>query len=467
MAEELQQQQQAEVVRVERAKLAACMTCPLCHKLFRRATTISECLHTFCRRCITRKIEYEDLDTCPVCNIDLGPLPLHQLRPDHCLQDFRDKIFPYKRKRVEAEAEAESQAHETMPSLPEVMPPPLVLKPPSETVATVHVPARRKERSLSSLVINTPKLPDEPIQPAKRAKYSTKKVPVVRESVTSDDEEPIKNAADGDRLSSPETLIKIAQSRRQNGTASGTSKRLMLDKKVEEGIEESEEKSDLLKPLNHLVEELAAANKVKSNKSNPHGEVSVPVLVDTTVRANDIELPNKPNLKEQEDNKPQVCWNEVDSAASTSSSVRPTKLPTVRPKKAATPEALNVSAQATVDANSRQEQRLVPIWFSLIAANTQGGGAPLPQISSPYLRVKDGTLPISAIKKYLAQKLGLASEAEVELSICGRPLLATLQLRNLVQWWLQTVPAPERTRTSVGSSAKDFVMVLYYSRKAT
>ncbi|CAN1160234.1 E3 ubiquitin protein ligase DRIP2, partial [Linum perenne] len=32
--------------KVERKKLAACMTCPLCHNLFRRPTTISECLHT-------------------------------------------------------------------------------------------------------------------------------------------------------------------------------------------------------------------------------------------------------------------------------------------------------------------------------------------------------------------------------------------------------------------------------------
>ncbi|CAL1411186.1 unnamed protein product [Linum trigynum] len=260
-----------------------------------------------------------------------------------------------------------------MPSLPKVVPPPLVPKPPSpptpEPVATVYVPARRKERSLPSFVTNTPKVPDQYVPPAKKNKYSTKKVPAVRESVTSDYEEgPIKNDADGDILSSPETIIKIAQSRTHNGLPSGSSKRLVLDKKLKQGNEESEEKSDLLKPLNHLVEELAAANKVKSNKSNPRGEVLVPVavaLLSDTSKANDVELPN------QEEGKPQVCENQVDSAASTSSSARPTKLPTVRPKKAATSEALNVSAQDTVDANSRQEQRLVPIWFSLIAANTQ------------------------------------------------------------------------------------------------
>lgn len=34
------------LVRVRRDLLASCMTCPLCHKLFRDATTVSECLHT-------------------------------------------------------------------------------------------------------------------------------------------------------------------------------------------------------------------------------------------------------------------------------------------------------------------------------------------------------------------------------------------------------------------------------------
>jgi hypothetical protein len=35
-----------QVVKVQKERIAACMTCPLCNKLFREATTISECLHT-------------------------------------------------------------------------------------------------------------------------------------------------------------------------------------------------------------------------------------------------------------------------------------------------------------------------------------------------------------------------------------------------------------------------------------
>jgi E3 ubiquitin-protein ligase DRIP len=55
---------------------------------------------------------------------------------------------------------------------------------------------------------------------------------------------------------------------------------------------------------------------------------------------------------------------------------------------------------------------------------------------------------------------------QVEISMRGQPVVSTLQLHNLVDWWLQTASASERIRTTVGSSAKDFVMVLSYGRKA-
>uniref|UniRef100_A0A2P2KMI9 E3 ubiquitin protein ligase DRIP2-like n=1 Tax=Rhizophora mucronata TaxID=61149 RepID=A0A2P2KMI9_RHIMU len=68
------------VVKVKRETLEACMTCPLCNKLLRDATTISLCLHTFCRKCIYEKLSDEEVDCCPVCNIDLGCLPVEKLR---------------------------------------------------------------------------------------------------------------------------------------------------------------------------------------------------------------------------------------------------------------------------------------------------------------------------------------------------------------------------------------------------
>ncbi|KAG2332914.1 hypothetical protein Bca52824_004094 [Brassica carinata] len=54
-----------------------------------------------CRKCIYyEKITEDEIECCPVCDIDLGGAPLDKLRPDHILQDLRAKIFPLKRKRV-------------------------------------------------------------------------------------------------------------------------------------------------------------------------------------------------------------------------------------------------------------------------------------------------------------------------------------------------------------------------------
>jgi hypothetical protein len=36
----------SQVVKVKRETIEACMTCPLCNKLLKDATTISLCLHT-------------------------------------------------------------------------------------------------------------------------------------------------------------------------------------------------------------------------------------------------------------------------------------------------------------------------------------------------------------------------------------------------------------------------------------
>lgn len=67
-------------------------------------------------------------------------------RPDHNLQDIRAKIFPLKRRKVEA---------------PEVTP-------------TNSLPVKRKERSLSSLVVSTPKVPMQTGLTGRRTKAARK-----------------------------------------------------------------------------------------------------------------------------------------------------------------------------------------------------------------------------------------------------------------------------------------------------
>jgi len=47
----------------------------------------------------------------------------------------------------------------------------------------------------------------------------------------------------------------------------------------------------------------------------------------------------------------------------------------------------------------------------------------------------------------------------------GEPVIPTLQLHSLVDLWLETTSKHQRVAASIGSSAKEFVMVLVYSRK--
>jgi len=83
-----------------------------------------------CRKCIYQKFNDEEVECCPVCKIDLGCTPTEKLRADHSLQDVRSKLFPFKRKKIKAE----------------------------EVASSIALPTKRKERSISSLVVNTPKV---------------------------------------------------------------------------------------------------------------------------------------------------------------------------------------------------------------------------------------------------------------------------------------------------------------------
>ncbi|XP_038985502.1 E3 ubiquitin protein ligase DRIP2-like [Phoenix dactylifera] len=119
------------VLKIRRDLLEACMTCQICHKLVTDATAISECLHIFCKKCIFEKLADEEVSHCPVCNIDLGCNPFEKLRPDHNIQEIREKIFPSKK-------EKEDAGTLEVPSVP--------------------LPVRRKKRSLCSLVAETPRV---------------------------------------------------------------------------------------------------------------------------------------------------------------------------------------------------------------------------------------------------------------------------------------------------------------------
>ncbi|KAD3068595.1 hypothetical protein E3N88_36475 [Mikania micrantha] len=210
------------VVKLRRKELAACMTCPICNKLFRNATTIPECLHTFCKKCIHKKLTDEELECCPICEIDLGCVPLEKLRPDHNLQDVRGKIFPSKR-RVKA----------------------------PEVVSSVILPLRRKERSLSSLVVCTPRVSPQTTLTGKRSKGPPKRNHVGPLSL-------LTNLSR--KRMTPWMTTRIAQA--HNSSAPGPSGDPSPDKETNNG------KVDPWKPFNYLLE---VTNRSKSSKFTSHG----------------------------------------------------------------------------------------------------------------------------------------------------------------------------------------------------
>ncbi|WOL15259.1 hypothetical protein Cni_G24040 [Canna indica] len=417
---------QAQVVTVKREQLVSCMTCPLCHKLLRDATTISECLHTFCRKCIYEKLTDEEADCCPICNINLGCLPIEKLRPDHNLQDLRAKIFPFKRRKVEA----------------------------LENFPLVTLPARRKERSLSSLVVNTPRVAAQTSLTGRRTRAVTRRAatsrgisPGFRESNKSEDD-----SIDRRAENTSDNPSKLGPSRRQNAESSCST--ATKEQGMVNGGESYQDKTELWKPLNCLVE---VANRTKSLKSSSQG----PVINEEHMNVPDGEASiSKTKLKEHL-NKSKVQDEKNNNVHTPPVTGRARRLQGVNGKR----KDLASSTQALLNAASAQcDRRICPIWFQLIASFNQEGDPPLPQIQNSYLRIKDGNVPVSFIQKYLVRKLDLDSEAEVGIMCRGQPVSPATSLYSLVDQWLQG-GSSQRLQASVGTSAKEFVMVLAYGRR--
>lgn len=67
------------------------ISCPVCHGYLIEATTVNECLHTFCRSCIVSYIK-DDHNDCPKCNTII-----HERRPlDYIVHDRNKQDIVYK-----------------------------------------------------------------------------------------------------------------------------------------------------------------------------------------------------------------------------------------------------------------------------------------------------------------------------------------------------------------------------------
>ncbi|XP_034682696.1 protein LAX PANICLE 2 [Vitis riparia] len=104
------------------------------------------------------------------------------------------------------------------------------------------------------------------------------------------------------------------------------------------------------------------------------------------------------------------------------------------------------------------------VWFLLQASQNQAKEPFLPQIPKSYLRIKDGRMTVRLLMKYVANKLRLDSESEIEITCRGQQLLPFFTLQHVRDniW----SPRDALTFLQPDSSTSDHVMVLNYGRSA-
>ncbi|ESN90946.1 hypothetical protein HELRODRAFT_137801, partial [Helobdella robusta] len=67
--------------------------CSICNGYLHMATTITECLHTFCKGCLIKHLEYNL--HCPKCLTIIHPTdPKINIRHDSMIQDLLYKVLP-------------------------------------------------------------------------------------------------------------------------------------------------------------------------------------------------------------------------------------------------------------------------------------------------------------------------------------------------------------------------------------
>ncbi|XP_029108089.1 polycomb group RING finger protein 3 isoform X1 [Scleropages formosus] len=79
--------------RIKLWDINAHITCRLCEGYLIDATTVTECLHTFCRSCLVKYLE--ENNTCPTCRIVIHQShPLQYIGHDRTMQDIVYKLVP-------------------------------------------------------------------------------------------------------------------------------------------------------------------------------------------------------------------------------------------------------------------------------------------------------------------------------------------------------------------------------------
>lgn len=181
----------------------------------------------------------------------------------------------------------------------------------------------------------------------------------------------------------------------------------------------------------------------------------------------------------------QIGWGYVNqrtalsAAAGCSSSMSPSSsssMPQAMPGQGAAASLLTspfTPAGSSVDAVDSEFRFIHPpprrphsgIWFALQASLHQSKEPFLPQLSKRFLRIKDGRMTVRLVMKYVANKLGLDSESEVEIRCRGQQVVPFLTLQHVRDnIWSQRDAA---VTLLPDASTSDHVMVLNYGRSSS
>jgi len=387
------------------------------------------------------KINDEEIDCCPVCNIDLGCDPEEKLRPDHNLQDIRNKVFPIKKINVDSPK------------------------------ALTTLPAKRKQRSISSLVVDTPSV-------VKQTGLTGKRTKAKRRAAASLATSPVNNGTmklpskseNGDQKtdkSCPSQSTKAATSanKTENQDQKKTKKisakqstRAATPAKKKQRNTDAQVSS---KPSSEKRKNSKTADKDGLRKSSkvPRSTPKIHAVNEEQIKEKEGEPPTR---KGEADNKVVIPGTSVREHSNNSNLKEKNDGTSPEPSPLKDKTATEDSYRGSLgSAKGLHGPVTTPVWFSLISLPNQKEDPQLPQLPKTYMRIKDGSLQISSIQRYIMKKLDLANENEVEIICHGEPICPSSTLRGLMELWHRRQPT-EPVEASVGAPAEEFVMVLGY-----
>ncbi|CAL0299913.1 unnamed protein product [Lupinus luteus] len=398
---------------------------------------------------------------------------MENCRADHRLQGLRDRIFPSKGKNTNA---------------PENVPPvTLPTKSREDSLSSLKASARKAKTAAKQVV--TPRGSDisfakhdkvarndgkhrgieildevSTILSARRAKVVARKKFIQRESTPPS--QPDKVTGDEKEDYGHSQSNGTSKTRVQKSSKPESRKQIVPKKTYESTSELCKEKVDMSEPLTSLVE---AVRRNKSSNKSPMKEVS---LISVPIDSSDNDsLGPKVQVKKHDhtgENKEsssaklkRLLGNQERTMKSSGDLNFPVPAPVTGSSSESNNKFGNLPFQPVIGSSGISDKIFgTPVWLSLVASEDKEVGARLAQISTPFIRVK------LRFQSLLLALLVLDMCLCVEILLWGQPVLSSWKLQNLVELWLQTMPKDEKIHTFVGSSAKDFVMVLSYGLKA-